>query len=271
MSRVLLDNELQSLDAQMILMGSLVDAALAQALQALEMDIQIRTGTVVVSDTSIDDLHSEIEEHTYRVLALHQPPEGPDLRYLTSLVPIAIDLERIGDEAEDIVQNVQRMLALQPPTINRETTTAQQLVQEGQDENILTENDFSQSPDTGNQLTEASIVQRILDLGREVQSLFQWTMKAFTERNAEAARSLWEQDRLVDQHGYVLRRDLMVMLEGTHAIPALQLDVHIVQRATYLVGIVYQLGRIADHCTNLCERIVFLVEGESDILGSLEK
>jgi phosphate transport system protein len=275
MSRATLDNELQGLDAQMILMGSLVDAALAQALKALEIDTQDRVGTVVVSDTSIDDLHAAIDEDIYRVLTLYQPLAGQDLRYLISLVPMAIDLERIGDEAEDIARNVQRMLPLQPagPTINRDylppggvPTVAPLPVQEGQDENSLTE-----CSDTGDQLTEASMMQRILDLGSEVRSLLQWTMKAFTKRNAEAARSLWEQDKVVDQHGYAISRDLMVMLEGARAIPALQQDPHMVQRVTHLLWIVYQLGRIADHCTNLCERIVFLVEGETDIITSLEK
>ena len=62
MARELLDHELQGLDAQVIQLGTLVDAALAQALQALEMGDQDRAGTVVVSDTTIDDLHGAIEE-----------------------------------------------------------------------------------------------------------------------------------------------------------------------------------------------------------------
>jgi phosphate transport system protein len=44
MSRALVDNELQDLDAQMIRLGSLVDAALAEALEALEMGDQDRFG-----------------------------------------------------------------------------------------------------------------------------------------------------------------------------------------------------------------------------------
>jgi phosphate transport system protein len=75
----------------------------------------------------------------------------------------------------------------------------------------------------------------------------------------------------VDQHGYVVRRDVMAMLEGAHAMPALQDDPHMMQRATYLLWIAYQLERVADHCTNLCERIVFIVEGETDLLASLEE
>jgi hypothetical protein len=46
-------------------------------------------------------------------------------------------------------------------------------------------------------------------------------MKAFAERNAEAARTLWEQDKVVDKYSYAVRRDVMAMLEGTHPIPPL--------------------------------------------------
>jgi len=262
MPRVLLDNELRGLDAQVIQLGSLVDAALAQALEALEMGDQDRAGTVVVSDTTIDDLHLAIEERTFRVLTMQQPLAGRDLRYLTSLVPMAIDLERIGDEAEDIARNVLHML----PFEFAGTPQASTPVQQEQDEDGLID-----AADAGDQLTEAAILRGILNLGREVRSLLQWTMKAFAERNAEAARSLWEQDKVVDQHSYAVRRDVMLMLEGARAIPALQHDPHMVQRATHLLWIVYQLGRVADHCTNICERIVFIVEGETDILTSLEE
>ncbi len=262
MPRVLLDNELQGLDAQVIQLGTLVDAALAQALEALEMGDQDRAGTVVVSDTTIDDLHLAIEERTFRVLTLQQPLAERDLRYLTSLVPMAIDLERIGDEAEDIARNVLHMLPFQFVGTPQASTP----VQQEQDEDSLID-----AADAGDQLTEATILRDILDLGREVRSLLQWTMKAFVERNAEAARSLWEQDKVVDRHSYAVRRDVMLMLEGAHAIPALQHDPHMVQRATHLLWIVYQLGRVADHCTNICERIVFIVEGETDILTSLEE
>jgi phosphate transport system protein len=262
MPRVLLDNELQGLDAQVIQLGTLVDAALAQALEALEMGDQDRAGKVVVSDTTIDDLHLAIEERTFRVLTLQQPLAERDLRYLMSLVPMAIDLERIGDEAEDIARNVLHML----PFRFVGTPQASTPVQQEQDEDSLID-----AADAGDQLTEAAILRDILDLGKEVRSLLQWTMKAFVERNAEAARSLWEQDKVVDRHSYAVRRNVMMMLEGAQAIPALQHDPHMVQRATHLLWIVYQLGRVADHCTNICERIVFIVEGETDILTSLEE
>jgi phosphate transport system protein len=55
MGRMLLDKELQELDAQMVGLGSLVDIALAQALEAFETGDQDKAGMVVVSDTLIDE------------------------------------------------------------------------------------------------------------------------------------------------------------------------------------------------------------------------
>src|SRR6266568_2483374 len=118
-------------------------------------------------------------------------------------------------------------------------------------------------------LAQALLALEMNDQDREARSLLQRTMKAFADRDAEAARGLWEEDKMVNQQSYVVRRDVMAMLEDAHAIPALQHDSHLVQRATYLLWISYQLGRVADHCSNICERIVFIVEGETDMQRSL--
>jgi len=257
MTRTLLDKELQGLDAQMIRLGSLVDTALAQALEALETGDQDKAGAVVVSDTPIDDLHAAIEDHTFRVLCLQQPLAGRDLRYLTALVPVAIDLERIGDEAESVAQHVLRMLPFRSAGVPQAGTYEQQ-----------EEADLAGAAGMNDQSTEAMMTHGILELGKEVRSLLQRTIKAFAERDAEAARSLWEQGKMVNQHSYVIRRDVMTMLEGAHAIPVLQHDPHVVQRATYLLWIAYQLERAGNHCTNICERIVFIVQGETDMLSS---
>jgi len=261
MTRALLDKELQELDAQIMRLGSLVDNALAQALEALELSDQDKAGAVVMSDMPIDDLHLAIEEHTFRTLILQQPLLGRDLRYLTSLVPVAIDLERIGDEVEAIAQNVLRMMPFLSRGVLQADTPTQQM-QEG--------NSLPTSGSEGEQFTEASIVQGILDLGRQVRSLLEETMKAFAGRDVEAARRLWEEDKTVDKGSYVVRRDLMAILEGAQAIPVLQYDPHMVQRATCLLWIAHELKRVADHCTNICERIVFIVQGETDIEPSLE-
>jgi phosphate transport system protein len=39
-------------------------------------------------------------------------------------------------------------------------------------------------------------------------------------------------------------------------------DPRTIQRATYLIWVAHNLERIADRVTNICERVVYLVEGK---------
>jgi phosphate transport system protein len=256
MARTLLDKELHELDAQIIHLGSLVDDALAKALEALETGDQAKSGMVIEADTIIDSLRAAIEEHTIRLLTLQQPLGGRDLRYLTSTLSIAGDLERTGDGAAGIAQIILRMTPLRADSMP-------------QVEVIINPEDAEEGEDA--EITEASILRGMLDLGQEARRLLQGTMEAFAHRDVNAARYIWEEDDVVDVRYHLVRHDLMAMLEGARAIPALRNDSRILQRATYLLWIAHKLERIADHCTNICERIVFFVEGETSIKRSEEK
>ncbi len=249
MSRTILDKELQGLIDQIMRLGSLVDEALGQALEALETDDQAKAGIVIETDAIIDSQRAVVEEHTIRLLTLQQPLGGRDLRFLTSTLSIAGDLERIGDGAAGIALNILRMEPLRSgaPRVNIEV-----------------------SPNGEAQITETSILRSMLELGREAQRVLQGTMEAFANHDAKAARYIWEEDDVVDVRYHLVRHDLMALMEGARAIPALQSDSRILQRATYLLWIAHKLERVADHCTNICERIVFIVEGETSIQRSQE-
>ena len=251
MARVVLDKELQELDTQIVHLGSLVDEALALALEALESGDLAKAGMVIEGDTIIDSLRVAIEEHAIRLLTLQQPLGGRDLRLLTSTLSIAGDLERTGDGAAGIAQILLRMAPLR--------SNASQVEIEANSPVSASENGH---------ITEASILNGMLELGREARRVLQGTMEAFANRDAKAARYIWEEDDVVDVRYHLVRHDLMAMLEGARAIPALQNDARILQRATYLLWIAHKLERIADHCTNVCERIVFIVEGESSMRHS---
>src|SRR5215470_13924198 len=116
MSRTLLDKELQELTDQIIRLGSLVDEALGQALEALEVGDLAKAGIVIETDAIVDSLRAAVEEHTIRLLTLQQPLGGRDLRYLTSVLSIVSDLERTGDGAAGIAQNILRMTPLRGST-----------------------------------------------------------------------------------------------------------------------------------------------------------
>lgn len=251
MTRALLDKELHELDTQIVHLGSLVDEDLGLALEALETGDLAKAGMVIEGDAIVDSLRAAIEEHTIRLLTLQQPLGGRDLRLLTSALSIAGDLERTGDGAAGIAQILLRMAPLRStnvPQVKIELIPA----------------------DEDGQITEASILNGMLELGREARRVLQGTMEAFAKRDAGAARFIWEEDDVVDVRYHLVRHDLMAMLEGARAIPALQSDARILQRATYLLWIAHKLERIADHCTNVCERIVFIVEGETSIKHTQE-
>src|SRR5438067_992710 len=126
MARTTLDKELQLLDEQIVRLGSLVDDALAKALEALETGDIAKAGLVIEGDAIIDSLRAAVEEHTIRLLTLQQPLGGRDLRYLTSALSIAGDLERTGDGAAGIAQIILRMTPLHPGAIS-EVTVADNL------------------------------------------------------------------------------------------------------------------------------------------------
>ena len=254
MARSLLDKELHELDRQIIQLGTLVDDALSKALEALETGDLAKSGLVIEADAAIDSLRTAVEEHTIRLLTLQQPLGGRDLRYLTSALSIAGDLERTGDGAAGIAQIILRMTPLRSSALNPISVADTSVGRAG--DNI--------------EITEASILRGILDLGEEARRVFQGTMEAFAHRDAKAAKYIWEEDDVVDVRYHLVRHDLMAMLAGARAIPALQSDAFILQRATYLLWIAHKLERVADHSGNICERIVFIVEGETSIQRTQE-
>ena len=247
MTRVVLDKELQELDNQILRLGTLVDGSLDLALEALESGDLAKAGMVIEGDSIIDSLRATVEEHAIRLLTLQQPLGGRDLRFLTSALSIAGDLERTGDGSAGIAQIILRMAPLR---------SASQMEIEG---------NSSASAGEDSQVAEASILNGMLELGREAGRVLKGTMEAFANRDAKAARYIWEEDDVVDVRYHLVRHDLMAMLEGARAIPALQNDARILQRATYMLWIAHKLERMGDHCTNICERIVFIVEGEASM------
>ena len=254
MARTILDKELQDLEEQISRLGALVDDALEKALEALETGDLAKSGMVIEADAMIDSLRAAIEEHTIRLLTLQQPLGGRDLRFLTSALSIAGDLERTGDGAAGIAQIILRMSPLRssngaPGTIKGNSREA--------------------APDSA-EVSETSVLHGMLELGKEARRVLQGTMDAFARHDVAAARYIWEEDDVVDVRYHLVRHDLMTMLEGGQAIPALQSDSRILQRATYLLWIAHKLERVGDHCSNVCERIVFIVEGETSIKPSQE-
>jgi phosphate transport system protein len=75
---------------------------------------------------------------------------------------------------------------------------------------------------------------------------------SFRRRDPQAARAICDRDDEVDAlYDQVYRELLTFMLQ----------DPRTIQRATWLTWVAHNLERIADRATNICERVVYLVEG----------
>lgn len=107
-TRSLLDKELDQLRSDILRLASLVDTALANAMDALYKRDVIQAHAVVVNDAEANRLRYEIEEECLRILATQQPA-AIDLRTVVAAIHLAVELERIGDHAAGIAKLVERM------------------------------------------------------------------------------------------------------------------------------------------------------------------
>mgnify|MGYP001826762076 FL=1 len=102
------DKELQELDDKILKLGSMVDADIEKRMRSLrERDVALAQ-EVIQGDLEINDLRYDIEQQALLLLATQQPTAG-DLRRLIAVIHIAVELERMGDHAEDIASLAERL------------------------------------------------------------------------------------------------------------------------------------------------------------------
>lgn len=249
MSRFVFAQELSALQRQLVHLGTQVEQAVAHALTALEKQDRALCGRVIAADDAIDRLRTEIEQHVFRLLMLQQSFDGRELRLLAAALVIARELERAGDGASGIATLLLRMFFLHESGSlhSRSAFPVSSLAVRG----------VMHLPE------ELGVLKDMLDLGHEAHRVLHATMRAFATLDAQSARHFWQEDDVVDVRYHQIRHHLLTMLQGSHALLALQQDARIMQRVTYLFWIAHKLERLADHCGNICERIVFIVEGDT--------
>ena len=99
------DEQLMLLNKKMTEMGALCEEVIALASKALtegNPDMAARVGPL---DTEIDQKERTIESLCLKLL-LQQQPVARDLRQISAALKMITDMERIGDQAEDIAEIV---------------------------------------------------------------------------------------------------------------------------------------------------------------------
>ncbi len=95
------DRQLNDLNNELIIMGSLCEEVISKAAKYLiDGDVNLKED-VIQADREIDQKERDIENICMKLL-LQQQPVAHDLRTISSALKMISDMERIGDQAADI-------------------------------------------------------------------------------------------------------------------------------------------------------------------------
>lgn len=130
------DRDLEALQAHLMRLGGLVEAALMSAVQALETHDMTAADRVVAGDIAVDQLEEMIQTDAATLIA-RRAPTASDLRLVLATMRAATSLERVGDHAKNVAKRT-RILDRSAPveahagTIRRMAMMATKMLEDAQ-------------------------------------------------------------------------------------------------------------------------------------------
>ncbi|MFH1486881.1 MAG: phosphate signaling complex protein PhoU [Chloroflexota bacterium] len=109
---------------------------------------------------------------------------------------------------------------------------------------------------------DESPLKPLIDLPRmaaKTCEMLRRSLDAFVNRDADAARQIAKEDDEVDDLYHQVFRELLTFMAE---------DPRTITRATRLIWVAHRLERSADRVTNICERVVFIVSGRMEEIGT---
>ena len=190
------DRDLEAIQALIMKMGGLVEAAILDAASALESRDDELAERVRNGDKAIDALEDQINTECARLIAL-RAPTATDLRTVLTVMKIAASLERCGDYAKNLAK--------------RSVVLAQMSAIEG----------------------AAGAVKR---MAKTVELLLRDALDAYIHRDADLAADVRRRDREVDQMYNALFREFLThMMEDPRIITAC-MHLHFIAKNIERVG-----------------------------------
>lgn len=107
------------------------------------------------------------------------------------------------------------------------------------------------------ELLKFPIVKPLIDIPRMAeiaQGMVKDSLDAFVNRDSKLARSVCERDDKVDNLNDQIFRELLTYMLR---------DPKTIERAVDLILVGRNLERIADHATNICEDVIYIVDGKT--------
>jgi phosphate transport system protein len=172
-----------------------------------------QSGSLIRADREIINAKRFEIEEQALVLIATQQPIAGDLRTIAAILEIITELERIGDYAKGIARI-----------------------------NIMIGDDPLLKP-----LIDVPV------MAEKARDMLHRSLKAFIQRDVEAAKTIPKEDDEVDNLYDQVYRELLTYIMA---------DPRTIEQANYLLWVAHNLERAADRVTNICERVLFMVTGE---------
>ena len=167
----MLANEIKDLQHELLEMAGLSEQMLRQAIESVLTRDEALAHIVIATDDKIDLFENEIESSCIQLIALHQPVAS-ELRFLTMVMKISHNIERLADKSVAIARRSLELLKYPPVKPFVDLPYVAQLIQ--------------------------TMVKDVLD--------------AFVNRNAELALEIRERDDEVDEVYEKMLRELLTIL-----------------------------------------------------------
>ncbi|MGV2872633.1 phosphate signaling complex protein PhoU [Colwellia sp. E150_009] len=230
------NQELEQVRTLVINMGLLVEEQVNDGLSAVLNADEKLAKKVIKRDKEVNTMELEIDEYCTQILARRQPAAS-DLRLLVSVIKSITDLERMGDEAVKFGKNAIKLAKYS-------------VVKDGIVENDITETEGARP------------LVELKHLGKHVSETLNKALTAYAQMDVEAALEIIRNDNIVDEEFDNISRLLVTkMMENPREI----------KNALRVTWCARALERIGDHTTNLCEYIVYLVEGKDVRHATIEQ
>ena len=173
------DRDLEAIQARIMKMGGMVEAAIRNSASSLEDRDEELAEKVRAGDKAIDGLEELINEETARLIAL-RAPTAVDLRVVLTVLKISGNLERIADYAKNIAKRTGVLAQMTPVS------------------------------------DSAAALRR---MAREVELMLKNALDAYVQRDAELAGDVIQHDKEVDQmYNALFREFLTFMMEDPRNI-----------------------------------------------------
>ena len=213
MTREALDRKLISLLDDIRSLEELVENATIRAVDALKKQDLAAAQQIYDDDIIINSRRFDLENDCIITIATQQPIMAGDLRLVASILEVSGELERMGDYAKGIAK-ICLLIGKEP------------------------------------------LIKPLVDIPRMMEitlSMLRRSVSAFINHDVELARSIPEEDFMVDDlYNQVYRELITIMFTKPTTI----------DQANHLMWAAHNLERMADRVTNICERAIYVVTSE---------